>query len=241
MLRGLYAAATGMIAQSKKIDVLGNNVANANTSGFKKDEVSFKAYNDQLITNISNGNMVGSASFGVWNDEVNTDISQGALEQTNLSTDIAITSDGFFAAAGNTGIEYTRNGSFAIDAQGYLSLSTGQRLMGQNGPILVNGNNFQVANDGTVSQNGKVLDKIQLYKSPSPQNITKQADGLFAIVGATATNGTMKQGYLEDSNVDITSEMTQLMAATRSYQSCQQSFKSINETSQQLNQIASLK
>jgi flagellar basal-body rod protein FlgF len=167
--------------------------------------------------------------------------------QTNLSTDIARTSDDYFAVAGNTGntgtqsIEYTKDGNFTVDSQGYLSLSTGQRLMGQNGPILVNGNNFQVASDGSVSQKVSVIDKIQLYKAPAAQNISKQADGLFAIVGATAATGTMKQGYLEASNVDITTEMTQLMAASRSYQSCQQSFNTIDETAQQLNQIASLR
>jgi flagellar basal-body rod protein FlgF len=243
MFRGVYAAGAGMIAQSKKIDVLGNNVANANTSGFKKDEVSFKTYNDQLLINPNNGTNIGAASSGVLNDGVNTDISGGGFNQTNLNTDIAITSDAFFAVSGSAagGTEYTQNGNFTIDTQGYLSLTTGQRLMGQKGPILVGGDNFQVANDGTISQNGKVLDKIQLYQAPSAQNIIKQSDGLFTIVGATATAGTMKQGYLEDSNVDITGAMTQLMAATRSYQSCQESFKTMDDTTSQLNQIASLK
>lgn len=242
MLRGIYAASTGMIAQSKKIDVTGNNVANADTPGFKKDEITFKEYNNQLITNMTSGSNVGSISFGVSINKVNTDVSQSGLEQTNENTDIAITSDAYFAVANKSGnTEYTRDGSFTIDEQGYLSLSSGQRLLGANGPILVNSDSFKVADDGTITQNGKLLDKIQLYKSPSPQNIVKQADGLFAIVGAAATAGTMKQGYIEDSNVDLTNAMTELMAATRSYQSCQQSFKTIDETSQQMNQIASLK
>jgi flagellar basal-body rod protein FlgF len=241
MLRGIYAAATGMVAQTKKIDGLGNNVANANTPGFKRDEVSFKAYNDQSLTDISNGKKIGNASFGVWDDEVNTDVSQGALEQTNLKTDVAITSDGYFSVASTKGTEYTRNGNFNVDAQGYLSLTTGQRLIGQNGAIHVGGDNFQVATDGTILQNGNAVDKIQLYSSPAPQNISKQADGLFAIVGATTITGTLKQGYIENSNVDVTSEMTQLMSASRSFQSCQQSFKTMDQTTQQLNQIASLR
>jgi flagellar basal-body rod protein FlgF len=78
MLRGIFAASTGMIAQSEKIDILGNNVANANTSGFKKDDVSFKEFNDQYITNINNGNYVGSDSFGVMDNKVSTEVRQGA-------------------------------------------------------------------------------------------------------------------------------------------------------------------
>lgn len=242
MLRGAYASATGMITKYKQIDVTGNNISNMNSTGFKKDSLSAVPFGSQLLQNMDNTQAIGTIVEGVVPGQVTTDISKGPVTKTGLNTDLAIMSDGFFAVQGPAGVQYTRAGNFTVDTGGFLSLSTGQRLLGQNGPVRVGGDNFQVTADGTVVQNGTAVNRIQLYNTANPQGAQKQVDGLFTLAGAAVIPGQIQQGYLEDSNVSIVEEMTKLMAASRSYQSCQQAFK-ISDQSEQLaiEQVGSVK
>lgn len=242
MVRGAYASASGMITKYKQIDVTGNNISNINTAGFKKDSLSAIPFGTQLLYNTADGQNVGTVAEGTVPGTVTSDLSEGTAEKTGLPTDLAILSDGFFAVQGLNGVRYTRSGSFTVDAGGYLSLATGQRLLGQNGPVRVGNDDFQVTADGTVMQNGKATDKILLYNSTTPQGAQKQADGFFTLTGAAAAAGKIQQGYLEGSNVNLVEEMTKLMASSRSYQTCQQAFK-ISDQSVQLavEQVGSLK
>ena len=242
MLRGTYASATGMIAKYKQIDVIGNNIANINSSGFKKDSLSAVSFQSQMICNTEDGRQLGTITAGIAPGEVTTDISRGSVSKTGLSTDLAIVSDGFFAVQGQGGVQYTRNGNFTVDAGGCLALPTGQRLLGQNGPVRVGGSGFQVTSDGGVTVNGTQVNRITLYQPASARGAQKQADGLFSLAGAAAVNGTIRQGYLEESNVNLVDEMTKLMSSSRSYQSCQQAFK-ISDQSEDLaiEQVGALK
>jgi flagellar basal-body rod protein FlgG len=242
MLKGLYAAGTGMITHSQKIDVLANNIANVESSGFKKDDLSIASFGDQLHYNIKTSAPIGNTPSGVTGAGVTANLEQGPCEQTGLPTDLAILSEGFFAVQGTGGVEYTRNGGFTIDAEGYLALPAGQRLMGSSGPLQVGGDGFTVAPDGSVQGPEGEIGKIPLYNTADPRTVVKGSDGLFDLPGAQAVNGSIRQGYLEGSNVDMISEMTGLMASTRAFQSCQQAFK-VSDQSEQLavNQVGALK
>lgn len=231
MIRGMYSSATGMISQYQKINIMGNNLSNIDTTGFKRDEMTLRSFADEITDRMSEGAQIGSLSTGVAVNGVTTDYTQGSPEQTFRNGDLAIVGNGFFAVQDATGgVKYTRNGSFVVDAGGYLALPSGERLLGANGgPLEVGGDSFTVATDGTVSAGGRAVGTVALYQ---PQNgvIAKRTDGFFDITTPAAAGGSIRQGFLEGSNVDAVTEMTGMMEATRTFQSCQQSFQVGDET-----------
>jgi flagellar basal-body rod protein FlgF len=245
MLRGIYSAATGMITQTKKINVLGNNIANVNTAGFKRDEIVLKSFDEELTTRLDDGTQVGSLSVGASIGGVSVDFTQGPMEQTNLATDLAITGNGFFAVEalpGSGGVKYTRDGNFQVDAQGFLALASGERLLSSDGnPLYTGGNGFAVSRDGKVNVSGNTLGNIALYCAQDG-TYAKRSDGFFNIATPMKVNGSIMQGYVENSNVDAVDEMTGLMQAQRSFQSCQQAFQTAGQTLDKLiNQVGSLR
>lgn len=228
MVRGIYSSAAGMITQYKKIDVLGNNIANVNTSGFKQNSITLADFGQELAIRTDDNTQVGSMPVCVVLGTENTDLSGGTLKSTGISTDLAVNGTGLFAveSQNSTDIKYTRSGAFSVDAQGFLALPTGERLLSQNGTALyVGGSNFSISSDGTVKLANGQTNKVDLYSSANTQNITKRKDGFFNITGATAANGEINQGWLENSNTDVIENMTGLMEATRSFQGCQQAFQ----------------
>jgi len=236
-----------MITQSDKIDVLGNNIANINTDGFKGDGVALKSFGDEMIDRMEEGVPVGSLSVGVGIGSVSTNFTQGGMEQTGLDTDMGVEGDGFFAVEatpGGGGVKYTREGDFTVDPGGYLELPSGERLLGTDGkPIEVGGDSFAVSASGVVtSPAGTALGTIGLYSAQGGGTATKRTDGFFDIASPTAATGVIKQGNLEDSNVDAVGEMTGMMEATRTFQACQQAFQVNSDTLDKLiSQIGSIK
>lgn len=228
MLRGIYNAAAGMITQYKKIDVLGNNTANVNTAGYKESNVTLSEFGQELARRTTDNQNVGEMSLCVVLDRETTNLAQGVLENTGISTDLAVDGDGFFPvqAPGGGDVKYTRSGNFSVDAQGFLALPTGDRLLGQNGQaIYVGGNNFTVDADGTVRLPNGPVGRIVLYTSDNAQNVNKIRDGFFNIDGAVVANGIIKQGWIEDSNTDTVNNIVEMMAATRAFQGCQKAYQ----------------
>ena len=220
MIKSMYSSATGMLAQEQRLDVIGGNIANANTDGYRRDAVTLRSFNEELVSRLPDDAAVGSLSTGAEVASVRADLSQSGLQSTGLTTDLAAEGDGFFAVDTGGTVAYTRDGSLHLDTQGYLALSGGQRLLGENGqPIYVGTDRFTVSSDGTV----------------------RQADGFFTLANPQTTNAAVRQGYLEDSNVDVAQEMTTMMAATRSFGTCQQAFKTADDTLDQLLQAGSLR
>jgi flagellar basal-body rod protein FlgF len=245
MVRGLYSSAAGMTTQYKKIDVIGNNMSNVSTSGYKESSISLTDFGQELATRSTDGKQVGTMPLCVVLGKESTDFSDGTLKSTNISTDLAVTGTGFFAVESPTGggVKYTRSGDFSVDSQGYLALSTGERLLSQDGTALhVGSNNFSISSDGTVKLANGSTAKVALYTSANTNNIAKRKDGFYNITGATVATGQINQGYLEDSNTDVITNMTEMMSSTRTFQACQQAFEVSGETLDKLiSQVGSLK
>lgn len=143
MIRGLYSAASGLITSEAKQNVIMNNIANANTSGYKSENISIKSFDQVMISNrdkmqgnrnvISN---IGYLSNGSEINERNTNFSQGLVKETGIKTDFAIEGEGFFVVqrneVGGTKNYYTRDGHFNIDGNGYLVTVNGDRVLGYN-------------------------------------------------------------------------------------------------------------
>ncbi len=232
MIRGLYASATGMLALMTKQDVIANNIANANTTGFKRDYASITSFPEALIYAQERSadahytqSSVGSLSMGVGIGRtgfINTD---GVLRQTGAKLDIALSGDGLFAIQTPSGEMYTRNGNFTKDGYGRITDQDGHLVLGEKGTIRITGNEVFVDEAGKVYVDGTYVDTLKTRQF-SAGELEKAGSNTFA----ASSNGTkasviIRQGYLEGSNVDATSEMVDMMAVGRSFEANQRVLK----------------
>jgi flagellar basal-body rod protein FlgF len=205
MLRGFYTAASGMIAQQRVTEYLTNNLANANTPGYKGEQASLRSFPELLMKRIGSENIpqknnsqigpvIGGLNTGVYMQETIPKITQGDLQQTNKNTDIAIQERviPFNTAAKTKGalffelqnpdgtVRYTRNGNFTLDQQGYLTTNNGFYVLGENNErIQVQSTDFKMLEDGTIKENGKQVGKLKVAFSDNPNTLVKEGEGLF--------------------------------------------------------------
>ena len=224
MIRGIYTAASGMIAESLRNDTISNNLANANTAGYKKDMAVTKDFASLLIERVNDGlqtPVIGSMGTGSVVDEVATIQNAGSLRQTGNDLDFSIEGQGFFAVQTPNGVRYTRDGSFSRDSAGRLVTQDGYPVLGQDGAaIRLNGGKVNVAANGQVSVDGVNAGRLQVVQFANARALQKEGNNLY-IAGnqqPQAATGTVRQGSLEMSNVNVVSEMVNLIAGYRAYE-----------------------
>jgi flagellar basal-body rod protein FlgF len=249
MIRGLYTAISGMITQEAKQQVISNNLANADTNGYKTDNLATKKFDDVLIENydkVVNGknvkNIIGSLSLGSQIDGTDKSFEQGVLQATTKSTDFAIDGRGFFTVGsrdqlGNIKNFYTRDGSFHVDSSGYLAASGGEYVMGTNlktnltEPIKVNDSKITCDANNNISLDGKLAYKLNVTDFNNYSSLNVVGDNLYD--GGTPNNNqniSVKQMALEKSNVNVTNEMINMMTVLREYESNQKVVQAMDET-----------
>ncbi|HXZ40877.1 MAG TPA: flagellar basal-body rod protein FlgG [Terriglobales bacterium] len=261
MLRALYTAASGMVAQQMNLDNIANNLANSSTAGFYGRRLQFSdlVYQNLVMpgaaatqqTTIAAGLQVGLGTMPQASEVVQT---QGNFTQTGNPLDLAIQGLGFFQVTMPDGtIAYTRAGSFHLDAQGNIVTSDGNPLQ-PNITIPANATTITIGSDGTVSvtQTGQTaaqqVGAIQLAMFPNPGGLNSVGNNLFLqttasgdpIVGqpgAAEGLGTLQQGMLEQSNVDIVSEFVNMIVAQRAYESNARVVTSADQMLQDLTNI----
>lgn len=269
MFKGFYTVASGMIAQQRKTEIITNNMANANTPGYKADQSTIRSFPDMLISAIGNTNIpieknlnfqnaqeIGGLNTGVYLQETLANYVQGSLMQTNLTTDVALI-DGtlpideesgnqgaifFRLEHPNGGEAYTRNGNFTLDGQGYLVNGNGYYVLSNEGErIYLPNDDFQVAEDGTITFADVNVAQIGVSFSANPDVLVKQDNGLFRTIdGAllpSAYNQAgvafgLKQSYLEGSNVDSAKSMTDLLTAYRAFEANQKVLQAYDQSMQ---------
>lgn len=255
MIRGLYTAVSGMITQGAKQDVITNNMANANTVGFKVDNLAIRRFDDVLLENydkVSGGknvrNVIGSISNGSKLDSINTDFTQGMVQSTDKATDFAIDGKGFFAVQKDDGQYYTRDGHFHVDMNGILVNDSGDRVMGRNlqtnqiGPINVG--NGEIASDvnGNLSINGNRMYKLYTVDFNDYGTLKKTGENLYQGNNPTENNALVKQKSLEKSNVNIINSMSEMITTMRSFETNQKMVQSMDETlSKLVNDVGSVR
>jgi flagellar basal-body rod protein FlgF len=224
MERGLYIAASGMLAEMARQDQLANDLANASTPGYKADRVAQRAFGDLLLSDTADGGTVGPLGSGAAIDKQQTDLRQQALRDTGQPLDLAIQGDGWFGIRTPDGVRYTRNGSFAADAKGNLVDQQGNQVLGEgNQPVKVT--------DGAVDTS-----KVAVFKVADP---VKQGDSYFKgdsyFTGQAggADTGEVRSGALEGSGVDPARAMVDLMASMRAMEATQKAITTIDSTLQQ--------
>ena len=200
MDNGIYAAATGMLNRARSLDLTGNNIANANTAGYKQQSMTTAAFGESVTYLVSAGETkrVGATNRGCVADSLYTDLSPGALKQTGRSLDFAIEGDGFFCVEGSDGNAYlTRNGNFYVNEEGYLTTASGGYVLGENGRIFVGSGGLSVTPDGSLSVDGTAAGRLQLVAAADGAEFEKRADGNFVYTDGRAAAG---QGFAGRSN-----------------------------------------
>ncbi len=249
MIRGLYTSAWSMLANSKKMDVITNNMANVNTSGFKKDTVVFESFPDLLTKRIhdtKNSSNIGSMSLSSDVGEVFTYFTQGQLNQSNNRLDVAISDDNSGEAASpafftigvvnpqDNSIKeyYTKDGAFAINAANQLVTKDGDLVLGQNGPITLETGDFAIDSKGNIVQNGTIIDTLRITQFNDATMLKKYGNNLLENTGSETSEftGTVLQGYTEASNVNVISEMVDMITVMRAYEANQKILQAQDST-----------
>lgn len=244
MVRGLYSAYTGMYSEQKRLEIISNNVANAATVGYKSEGVtnqSFDSVYTLKIKDATNGfvdERIGSMSLGSKIGEVYTSFDQGSVRQTGNTYDLAMEGKGFFTIAvvdkeGNESIKYTRDGSFKLNSNGMLMDTNGNYVVGESGHIQIPTDAAAISVDsfGRIYADGNYVDSLKITDFADYDYIAKYGENLYeAVDGAeeTLADGTILQGYLEQSNVNSVNEMVNMIAVTRSYEANQKVISTID-------------
>lgn len=260
MVRGLYTAAAGMNAQQSNIDVTSNNIANVNTTAFKKDRAEFADLMYQSLNYTANAtsentmNPTGiDVGLGVRISGVQKSFMQGNLKQTGNDLDIAIQGKGFFQIVDANGeLSYTRNGSFKKDADGAMVNAQGFKVEPEIiiPPTLTK---LSIASDGTVSAmnpadgNTVLLGQITLVDFINQAGLAPLGNGLYQStttsgdpiegIANTEAFGALQQGMIESSNVQLVNAMVELITAQRAYEANAKALTTTDQMLQQVNQL----
>ena len=237
MTRGLYTAYTGMINEQKRLDIISNNLANSATIGYKEENVTSRSFKDYMMMKIRDGSNafidepVGKVNPGVKIGETYMDWGQGSLRETGNTYDLAIQGNGFFTmrvtdANGNSSIKYTRCGTFKCTKDGFIVDAEGNHLQGSGGDLVVpvEANEIVVREDGSVFADGVLIDTIQITDFEDYDYLELYGDNMYnAVDGATIIGSTavIEQGFTEQSNVNVISEMVSMITITRAYEAGQ--------------------
>ena len=229
VVRGIYTAAMGMLVDQAIVDNASNNLANVDTTGFKRDAQAFRSYLQHEILRIEavDGRQkrtpLGTLERGVTLDEVRTDHTQGAVEMTEVNTDFAIDGEGFFAIQRPNGdVYYTRNGNAKINAQGILVNYNNDPFLNDAGETIPFSSDTVVDSQGNIFQSGVIQGRLGLYSFESVRHLQKVG---YTLYRTTALSGepqadmksVVYQGYQEKATVNAINEMVKLITAQRHF------------------------
>ena len=243
MWRGLYIAASGMITETKHTDMIANNLANASTTGYKRDDMAIREFEPMLLRRINDysadtkvtsfkgfrvdGNRaprVGMLGLGSAVDEIATDHLQGAMQTTGNTYDLAISGQGYFVVNTIDGPRYTRDGGFYRSNTGQLQNMRGQAVLSAQGrPITIpaNAQHVNVSSDGRIYADGAEVAQLGFVQFNGRNAVIKQGDNLYRPQGGAQprpATGTVEQGMLEMSNTSVVTEMVELINNYRIYE-----------------------
>lgn len=228
MYKGLYIALSGALLKQRHMDIFAQNMANANTSGYKKERISFR---DFLIPVDNNPGMVDDGrAMSVLSTSL-TDFSPGNQIKTSNPLDVAINGEGFFALEDN---KYTRNGSFEIDTEGYLVTHDGMKVLGNGGPIAIEGSKVDINSSGEVFVDDVSVGTLKVVDFADKSDLSKLTGGVFTTEEtADQVDTRVNQGFIEASNVEVLREMVKMINALREFEAYQKMIRTFDEAASQ--------
>ncbi|ADY54986.1 fagellar hook-basal body protein [Syntrophobotulus glycolicus DSM 8271] len=232
MIRGLYTAAAGMLANNQQSDTIDQNIENLKTPGYRQASEKLQAFPAMLVERMEPSSTepvvmertpIGSLGTGVQIESVMYQDGPGMLRETGNQTDVAITARGYFAVSTPDGERYTRSGHFLLDSAGGLRTPSGCPVLGQNGPVGPIPENFEIREDGTMinKEDNMEVDRLRLVDIPT-EALQREGDTLLfssseGVVDIPAGEVRLKQGYVEESNVNLNAQIVKMLEVVRSY------------------------
>ncbi|GAA0178058.1 flagellar basal-body rod protein FlgG [Clostridium sediminicola] len=252
MIRGIEASHSAMKYLQKKQDIVANNISNTGTVGFKEQIITAKSKEKMNIINRSTGEEVGFTNPGVESNKLYEISDQGTIVDTSIQTDFAIFGEGYFTVEMTDGsYGYTRDGSFNFDVNGRLVTAKGYPVIakdiatGRKTYIEADEGNIKVNSDGSIGNTRTGGTKFSVVKFENPQLLTRIGENLYASGNNQPQENityTVKQFSLENSNVDMASQMIKMLEVSRGYSANQRAIKANDETLQKaVNVLGSLK
>ena len=223
MIQDITTTVQSALAQEMKLENIANHLANATTTGFKADILSF---DEELQVHST------------------VDFTPGSFRETGNVLDLALSGDGFFKIQTQQGMRYTRNGNFSLNRDKILVTENGDPVMGENGPITIQGSNAQI-NDVQINEGGEVfvdlnrVGKLNIVTFSSKENLIKEGESLFEYIGEAtdetgSENALVKQGSLEMPNTILVIEMTKMVETMRTYESYMKIIQTFDEVDSKL-------
>jgi len=230
MDRGLYIAASGMIADQVRQDQIANDLANTSTIGYKADRSAQRSFGDVLLSERDTGAPIGHATMGTEIAEIRTDLTPAPLKSTGEPLDVGLDGTGFLSVQTTAGTRYTRNGQLSLASDGTLVTAAGNAILGTDGqPVKITAKGtIDIATDGTITSDGQPQGKIAIVDLT---NAAKEGSTLFTGTPTTAPATTsLRQGFLEGSGVNTAQAMIEMMASMRAYESAQRVIHAIDDS-----------
>ena len=231
MIEVVYLAASGLDAYTKKQETIAANLANTNTAGFKKYIADFTITADE----------VDGIESKVVQPEVSIDFTKGDLTYSGNNLDIAIDGEGFFTIETEQGLRYTRNGQFKLSGNGEIITSNGGKVLGQSGPLIIPKGKSSLTIDGSgkIKSDNSTIGELLINNFKEKSSLIPIGSSLFmaspeAAQDPSNRNYTIAQGYLEQSNVNVVTEMVEMIENMRNYEASNYLIKNFSDTLHQL-------
>jgi flagellar basal-body rod protein FlgF len=227
---GYYAACTALVSRTAELDTIANNLANTSTAGFRAQQNVFSTVLANAANPSSSALVQAMNEYGLMSGTT-LDLSQGTLQKTGNALDLAVEGKGYFVVQTANGTAYTRNGEFQVSSRGQLVTSTGDTVMGDNGPLTMPPGKVSISADGTISLDGAVSGKLKLVEFPQGTQISSLGNGYYSAPAGSeqaATQSNVRQGFLENSNVNPVAGMVELVEAQQSAQIMQRALAMFN-------------
>lgn len=233
MIRGLYTAASGMLTAMRRMEFVTNNLANAQTVGFKQERTATSSFAEALILQDgapaarTPGASIGQLGMSTVSEEPLLDFTQGALQETGRALDLAIEGPGFFTVQTADGIRYTRDGGFTRDSLGRMTNGEGDLVLDTDGnPIAIPPGRLRVLPDGMVQVEDQDVARLGMVEFSLEQPLRKVGNNQFATrnegdVPAPASQSAVRQSFVEASNIDMAGAQTTMLELQRAYEASQ--------------------
>jgi flagellar basal-body rod protein FlgG len=232
MIQGIYTASMGMTPLLQKQDQIANNLSNINTTGYKQSGLFVKSYQKYL----ADDQLQPFVNREIKVDEVYVDYSEGPMKQTKNPLDMSIKGSGFFTAMTGDGVEYTRNGNFSLNSEGFIVTADGSKVMGTEGYIRVERNiPITISDRGEVLQNNMSMGFLKVVDFEKPYKMLRCGEGRFRPQlpnnpEVQSAGFVVRQGYLEASNVDMIKNMVAMISAYRNFEADQKALQAQDQT-----------
>ena len=229
MNAAMYKALSGAIVQTRRLEIVTQDLANTNTAGYKGERLIFR---EVLEAPVKPDERIGGQVAVI---EQHTDFSNGSFRYTGNPLDLALVGDGFFAVQTPRGVRYTRQGTFNLSAQNTLVMPSGEPLLGEGGPIRVEGSKVDVTADGMVLVDGEEVDRLKIVRPQDARRLVREGSTFFRIAEEemeAVKDPHVEQGSLEEANVNPIESMVALIDISRQFEAYERAMRTIDSATE---------